>query len=291
MYERILLPLRGSQLSEVALYYAEELAGRLGSELILLHACSPQNLPFRHVDEIYLEHMANKLRSEVKKKFPRSEGAQVRTEVIIGEPAEVICDYVTKNDIDLVITAIRGASGLKIWIMGSVVDEVIQRVKIPVLLIRARENPPVEGKKCLINRILLPLDGSEASEIVVPYAVELAKGLKASISLFRMVEKTHYPTEALRVIDVTRVEAIEKEHVRTYLIDMERGLRQKGIPVTHAMTVGTDPATEILEQGEKTKADLVVMAGRGVSPIARWLFGNVAEKVLREGDLPLLVVR
>jgi nucleotide-binding universal stress UspA family protein len=42
---------------------------------------------------------------------------------------------------------------------------------------------------------------------------------------------------------------------------------------------------------KRVQADLVVMATRGRSPIARWVFGSVAEKVLREGEKPILVVK
>ena len=85
--------------------------------------------------------------------------------------------------------------------------------------------------------------------------------------------------------------AVEEKQVRTYLTRIERILRQKGIPVTHRVTQGVDAAAEILEQGEKTKADLVVMASRGRSKILRWVFGSVAHKILFEGDSPLLLVR
>ena len=81
------------------------------------------------------------------------------------------------------------------------------------------------------------------------------------------------------------------EQTGKMLIGIEKALRQTGIPVTHIVTRGTDAAAEVLEQGEKTKADLVVMASRGRSKIARWIFGSVAQKILFEGDLPLLLVR
>ncbi|MFC2003609.1 universal stress protein [Chloroflexota bacterium] len=293
MFERILLPLDGSQLAEVAVPYAEYLAGRLGSEVILLHVCHSEEGPYRNMHQIYLGHMANIMQREMRKGLPKSEQSKVRAEVLVGEPADMVCDYVEKNDIKMIVMAARGGSGLKVWFLGSVADKVVRAVKIPVLLVRAQNGRPVSGGGKLISRILLPLDGSDASKRSVPYALELAKRLKASISLFGMAERAQYTytfSEGM-VEEYARMEAAAERSIRAHLIEVEKELRQEGVRVTHAVTRGIDAASEILGQEKKTNTDLVVMATRGRSPIGRWVFGSVAEKVLREGDLPLLLVR
>ncbi|MFC2008085.1 universal stress protein [Chloroflexota bacterium] len=296
MFERILLPLDGSQLAESAIPYGEELAGRLGSEVILLHAFASQQQPFYYMHKLYLENMASTIRHNVKKKFPRSKECQVRAEVVFGEPADVICDYVDKNDIGMVVLATHGASGLKVWVMGSVVDKIVRAANVPTLLIRAKEDRSAERKKRLISRILLPLDGSDASRISVPYALELAKKLKASIVLYRMVQRaySYLAMEGIAAggaLDLARMEAAAERSVRAYLVNIEKELRQNGVPVTHSVTYGIDAAQEILAHETKAGVDLVAMTTRGRSPIARWVFGSVAEKIIREGDLPLLLIR
>lgn len=294
MFERILLPLDGSQLAEVAVPYGAELTARLGSEMILLHACAPEHQPFSNMHQLYLTEAVKGLERHMEKKFPRCEDWAVRAETVIGEPAEAICEYAEKNDIRLIVMAAHGGSGLKLWIMGSVAEKVVRAVKIPVLLIRCKESRPIEGRKRLISRILVSLDGSGTSEIAVSYAAELAQRLKAGITLYRMAEGRSIPSgdmdEDAPMVSATML-AAEEKRVLVYLTRIERALRQKGIPVTHRVTSGTDAAVEILEQGEKIKADLVVMASRGRSPIVRWVFGSVAQKILLEGDLPLLLVK
>ncbi len=54
MFERILLPLDGSNIAEAAIPYGAELAARLGSELILFHACAPEHQPFSNMHQLYL---------------------------------------------------------------------------------------------------------------------------------------------------------------------------------------------------------------------------------------------
>ncbi len=293
MFERILLPLDGSRLAEAAIPYGAELAARLGSELILFHVCAREHQPFQSMHQLYLTEAVKGLERYMEKRFPRCEDWAVRSETVVGEAADAICEYAEKNNIRLIVMAAHGGSGLKYWAVGSVADKVVRAIDIPMLLIRVKEGRTIEGKKRLINRVLLPLDGSDTSEIAVPYAGELAERLKASITLYQMAEERFFPSDfdGSAPLATNPVLAAEEKRVRAYLTGIERILRQKGIPVTHRVTQGVDAAAEILEQGEKTKADLVVMASRGRSKIVRWVFGSVAHKILFEGDSPLLLVR
>ena len=296
MFERILLPLDGSELAEMTLPYGEWLARRLGSEVILFHACSPENKDLCHMHQVYLNSTAEKVQQQMRK--GRTKGGQVkmRAEILLGEPIETIGDYVEKNDIGLMIMAASGTSGLKLWRLGSVAERVFRTVNIPTMLIRA---PREEYKRKLINRILVPLDGSDASKIALPFAEELAIKLKASITLFQMAQRiySYYvgymgaDMGSAMAIDYNKLDRAEERRIQAELLKVEKELRQKGIAVTHNMVSGTDPAHEIIETEKKVGADLVVMSTHGRSPIRRWVFGSVAEKVLREGEIPLLLVR
>jgi len=299
MFERILLPLDGSQLAEAAVPYAAYLARGLGSEVILLHTCRSEQEPYHHMHQTYLDHVANGIQPQLRKGRPGSVESRVRTETLVGEPAKVICDYVPKNGITMVLMAASGGSGLKTWRLGSVADKVVRAVNVPILLIRTNNGRPLSGKKGLISRILLPLDGSDASALSVPYALELAKKLKTSITLFGMAESAQYYSTHISFIPYSprmaaehrRMDAAAERNVRAYLTGVEKSLRKEGARVTHAVTIGIAPAQDILEQEDETNVDLVVMATRGRSPMSRWSFGSNAEKVLRGGRLPLLLIK
>ena len=105
MFERILLPLDGSRFAEAAIPYGAELAARLGSELILFHACAADHQSFESMHQLYLRDIVNGLERHMEKKFPRCEDWAVRTETVVGEPAEAICEYVEKNNIKLIVAA------------------------------------------------------------------------------------------------------------------------------------------------------------------------------------------
>jgi nucleotide-binding universal stress UspA family protein len=71
---------------------------------------------------------------------------------------------------------------------------------------------------------------------------------------------------------------------------LEKELKAKGLNVTNIVTSGFDAASEIIEVCKKVGIDLVVMSTHGQSGLGRWVFGSVAEKVLRHGETPLLLV-
>ncbi len=295
MFEKILLPLDGSETAEIAIPYTEELAGRLGSDVALLHASGPEHQQFRHMHQMYINSMADLIQRRIRRRWSRSK-VTVKGEILTGQPDDIIYSYVKESDIGLVVMATHGSSGFKAWILGSVTDKVIREAFVPTLVIRAKCAERVKGRKKLINRILMPLGGSEGSRITIPYTEELAVRLKARVSLFRMARSSYsyagmegmvYPVG----INFTRIDRAEERHAWAYLANVAKGMREKGIPVTYNAVLGTDPAQGILEASKKVKADLLVMSTSGTSPLARWVFGSITERVLRAGELPLLLVR
>ena len=179
--------------------------------------------------------------------------------------------------------------------IGSVADKVCRTVPVPVMFIRPPETPEgISVKKRLLSRILVPLDGSELSLRALTPAKELATRLPASITLFQM-SRIIVPYAEASMLGVTTVNYAQwNEDVKTVveneLSTLEKKLREENLTVTHRVTVGTDAASEIIEAGKKVGADLVVMSTHGASGLSKWVLGSVAEKVLRNSDIPLLLV-
>ena len=82
-----------------------------------------------------------------------------------------------------------------------------------------------------------------------------------------------------------------KKYTDEYLEGIADKILKEGVEVTQTSILSMDAAYEILEMEKKIQPDLVVMATRGRSNIARWALGSVAEKVLREGDRPILRIK
>jgi nucleotide-binding universal stress UspA family protein len=298
MFERILLPLDGSKLAETAIPYVWDLAGQLEAEVYLLHACPPEHKEHLRVHQIYLNNIAESLRQKIKENWQSNGEPKVRVEVIFDEPVKVIFDYVKQKAISMVALTSHGTTGLRAWAMGSVADNVVRGVGIPTLLIRIKEGRIIPEKKGLIQKILLPLDTSDASGIAIPYAVQLAKKLKASIALFSMAQTIYAPNIVGMggmgggfVGNLDSVDVATKKYTHEYLKGIADEIQKAGVDVTQTSLLSIDAAYEILEMEKKIQPDLVVMATRGRSNLARWALGSVAEKVLREGNRPILMVK
>jgi nucleotide-binding universal stress UspA family protein len=289
MFRKILLPLDGSEIAEMAIPYAEELGKKVDSEVVLFHVCGSEHQQYRHMHQIYLEKLAETVSGNMKA------NGNVTTKLEVGEPSQNICRFVDDNDIGLIVMTTTGYSGLKVAMLGSIADRVCRTVRVPVLFVRPQDAARTEGKKRLINRILLSLDGSDVSKLALSVAEDLAAKLKASLALFQMA-RAIYPYAAIDyasgipLIDYDKLSRDEEKRVRAEMISLEKELREKGLTVTHSVTSGTDAANQIIEAGKKVDADLMIMSTHGRSNVGRWVFGSVAEKVLRHGETPLLLV-
>jgi len=138
MYEKILVPLDGSELAEIALPYAEEMAVRLGSEITLLSVSETAEAPEYHKHQVYLDGVADSTKRGAKRYLEMPEGViKVEQQIAVGQPAEEIMDYAEKQGIGLIIMATHGRSGIGRWTLGSVAEKVVRAGTTPVLLVRA----------------------------------------------------------------------------------------------------------------------------------------------------------
>ncbi|MDD5095525.1 MAG: universal stress protein [Dehalococcoidia bacterium] len=282
MYENIVVTLDGSDLAEVALPYAAELMGKLRSKMTLLHVCDASDTD-RHQE--YFDLLAKEVKRDAEQCCGMT-NAQVETVILNGKPAETIIDYTEKNSIDLTIMATHGASGISRWALGSVVDKVIHGTTRPVALIRAKGSRPEVRLDGLLNRILAPLDGSEVGEAALPYVRELAMKLKAKVVLFQAVQKD----ESLEEINWIELRDLSKKSARACLSRAGYYLEREGIEVKSEVRIG-NPASQIIDVATETGCSIIAMSTHGRSGIDRWVFGSVAEKVLRAGNTPVLLVR
>ena len=293
MFEKILVPLDGSDVAETALRYAEEFARRLSSELVLYHVCGPEHEHFARMHKVYLDDLARNIEANLKRR--RAPEIKVSTQVEIGQPAQNVCNLVESQQIRLVVMSAVGASTPRIaHVLGSVADQVCRTVPVPVLLVRPEHVRQTAEDKRLIGRILVPLDGSELSAKAMAVAEEIARRFDASITLFRMAHIVNPAgldgADIIPSVSYLQLTQQQEQRVRDELLEVEKALRAKGIPVTHQVTTGINAAEEIIGVGSKARADLVVMSTHGRSGITRWAMGSVAERVLRHGTLPLLLV-
>lgn len=297
MYKKILVPLDGSELAEVALPYAEGVAGRLKAELVMLMVCpetDPVYAAFGDDAKLrqagagrYLHRLANDFKEQ---------NIEVRLEVRLGPSASTIVDMAEEEGFGLIIMATHGRSGLGRWVLGSTADKVLRAATRPVLLIRAKGEQPEVRAQGIFNRILVPLDGSPEGESILPHVEALAMEFKSELILFRVVPFETYimPVGTEGAYDLTgSAQALmqaQLEDSRDYLEGVKERLSEKGFHVIIDAFIG-QAAEEIINKAESHDAGLVAMCTHGRSGVERWVHGSVATKVLHGGSTPLLLVR
>jgi len=145
----------------------------------------------------------------------------------------------------------------------------------------------------MYKEILVTLDGSDLAEGALLHAVAIAKSFSARLTLMFVIEPTVayvQPTLGGSVIDTTVVINEEINHARNYLNEMKSHAEAEGIVVLCVVKNG-DPASEICDYAVANKVDMIVMCTHGRSGIKRWVYGSVADKVLRCASAPVLLIR
>jgi len=143
----------------------------------------------------------------------------------------------------------------------------------------------------MFDKILVCLDGSKLAEQILPYAVELARQLGSRVIL---LEVTLPPSAAVEPLTgyyhATPLEKVlrEEAEARAYLNRVAQRLRKKGAKVSTVAMPG-DPGRTILDVASEQKAGLIVLGTHGRSGLRRLVFGSVAEFVVKNSELPVLV--
>jgi nucleotide-binding universal stress UspA family protein len=283
--QEILAPLDGSGEAEGILPYLRDLAPRFGSHVHILGVgIGRKTRRVNRLLEDYINRIAKGLHSD-----------NIKAEPVIryGIAADKILDFTVEKEIDLIIMATHGRSGITRWWMGSVAEKVTSEATAPVLLIRSKRpsKTGTAGKLLFLHKILAPLDGSDIGEAALPYAETLATNSGASISLLQVVSPPGTVEASLLGGPDWRkfVRAMHDAGV-DYLKSISKRLSGKGIKSTYEVVTG-DPADKIVEYTENEKVSLVAMSTHGRTGLARWVLGSVADKVLHGARMPILLVR
>ncbi len=285
MYKRILVPLDGSDLSELALPYAKQLAKALNTVVDLIYAVPTDigdEIPDRITDEArqdgetYLQRIADTLPKALRPRY----------QVKMGPPAEVIVDEAALQEETMVVMATHGYSSLKRLMLGSIAHKVVQVAETPVLLIPAGAKSP-EGGPVELRRTIVPLDGSPLAEHILPSVIELCKALDMELILTRAYNP-NFPGSSIRMHDISK---IVHDAADSYIKEKAADLTKLcGKEVEYKVLRGT-PAEQITDLALQTPNSMTAMCTHGRHGPGRWLLGSVTDAVIHCSEEPVLVVR
>ena len=300
MFRKLLVPLDRSSLAEEAIGQAAAIARASNAtiEIVLVHQPFPfggyTDMPWAVTDtdaeKKYVEAIASEITSGA--------NVPVMGAVLLGDPADEICEHARETSTDLIVMTSHGRTGFSRAWLGSVADSVMRNAETPVLILRPEQPSGVRGiAAATVNRILVPLDGSALSSEILPAATALASAAQSTIVLVRVAPIVPVISPYDPTLSVTYVPVLPDEAATGQVLDEARSeieatarrlAEETGLTVEGFVVSSSRTAQAIGDFAEAHDIDVIAMSthGRGAS---RWLFGSVADKVVRASRLPVLL--
>ena len=293
--KRILLATDFSDDAGRAQEYAMHLAGACGAKLEVLHVIEATREMDLETESFALVERsraaAARQLEEVRDDLARR-GTAARVRLLLGDPSEQIHQVARELDSDLVVLGAQGRNNLPYGLLGKTAARVICEGPCPVLAVPgsrkdAVEVPPIE-RLGPIRHILAPLDFSTPSLDAVEYAVHLARGVGAAVTLMHVLEPSSYDLDC--GLGMIKEEAVKRDYWNGQLMELRGAVTAFGLPA-EAEVCGGHPSDAILACALRQHADLIVMGTHGRRGRSPERCGSVADSVLRLATCPVLTVR
>ncbi len=320
MFTRILVPLDGSPLAEVAIPHAELFARIFGASIHFLRVLEPISYhenpaavdPLRwqlHKAEAdaYMQVIANRVRENFGEQSNMDEDnkkSRVDYSVQEGKAAENIVDFAHAENIDLLVISTHGSGGLSRWNISSVTQKVINLIYLPVLIVRAYDRSIVDENKIRYRRILLPIDSSRRAECSLSAGIELTRGEmsawstpevagdKSTLFLAAVIRPPELPIPEPFPIEISQLTEkllrLSHEAVERYLYEMKERLPVK---CDTCVVESTSVPSAIQDLAEQEDIDIVILCAHGYSGQVTWPYGTVTWNYIEQGTKPLLIIQ
>jgi nucleotide-binding universal stress UspA family protein len=303
MFKRILVPLDGSAIAEQVLDTAADLAKRAGATLLLAHADTPENYIYVEslpvIDEggkpLQGTHEREYLR-RIKQRLEDDWRIPVEFSVLYesgATSAEMLAEHIADADVDLVAMTTHGRGGLERLWLGSVADQLIRTMSVPIFLLRP-DGVASASALPAIKRVLAPLDGSTLADRVLPMALYLADALAAELMLMRVVSVGEQVSVSSFGVPKAETNDSFERHVQeaqNYLDSTAKSFPRRAERVTVHIAVSGHVANTILETAAAQPGTMIAMTTHARSGLKRLFLGSVADKVVRGSKMPVLLYK
>lgn len=319
MFQRILVPMDGTDRDTAALHLARHLAAQLDAHLVLVHIIPAQ----AHAGAATIETQIAALNAHVS--TLRAQGVAAEAVIAFDQPAAGIASAAHTQHSDLIIMAPHPYHGMQALLAPQVTAQVTTQASTPLLIwpaqapvtgpadaAHATEATAVPAEIASITDeaataaeaalysllaspaalVIVPLDGSALAEGALHYATTLATAYGRGLLLVRVVPRVALlgAGAETRLLEAEAQQDENRKALR-YLKLVRRYLIQQtpSLTVQTALRVG-DPARELLRIAEAHPGSLLVLSTHGRGGLARFLLGSVATAVVRRATSPLLIV-
>jgi nucleotide-binding universal stress UspA family protein len=267
--QTILIPIDGSESAEGTSLYVQQISPKDKTRIVLMHVTPTVNALNASIDNV---PNVNKIYEILVK-----EGWTVDIETRMGDPVFEILKMAILLPATLLLMSTHGRSGIERIREGSVTEQVLKQSPCPVFILHSTRTEPADNRTDnLFKRILVPLDGTEASSAILECVERFAKMHDADVILFHD-EMEHTESED------------ERAAIKLKLQDQSVDLANTGLTVSLDMTTYKRPIREILSRIDDMNIDLVSMVSHGDKGERRAMDESVTAEIIRHSNCPLLV--
>lgn len=297
MYQRIVVGMDGSLSSEKGLGAALAIARRAQAEIRLIHVLDVSQSAYvdSHTRAPWTTANPDRNAREYLERFVLDISTRwslrVSYDVMNGDAADQLVKAADRPGTDLLVVTSHGRGPFERFWLGSVADRVMREATSPVLLVPAATASASSER---IGHILSPLDGSRLAEHALDGAASLAEFFGARLTLLRVVELAPplvgFPGgEGVFPVATSDIAAI-KESAVAYLekVVVTRELLAPVVATDVVVETGS-VASRILNYAAEHDVDLIALASHGEGGIRRLLLGSVADKLIRAGQVSVLI--
>ncbi|MGC8854935.1 MAG: universal stress protein [Halothiobacillaceae bacterium] len=220
----------------------------------------------------------------------RQQGYATRVETPLGKPSREIDAFAVKGDYSVIVAGTHGEGLAKDVLLGSVVHDLLQQARKPVLLIPFNVLANEEEERCralcgdFFQHVLFATDFSETADRAFGYLRHIVESTKAQTTLYH-------------VQDGSRIEPHWKDKLEEFnRVDLDRlGRLRKDLLEAGAKEVDVSldlgrPALKLVEKANSGAYSLLVMGNQGRGYLAEAFLGRVAHHVVHHADIPVLLV-
>ncbi|MFC1925928.1 universal stress protein [Chloroflexota bacterium] len=147
----------------------------------------------------------------------------------------------------------------------------------------------------MYKKIMVPLDGSDLAECVIPHVEAIAGGCQVPDVVFiRVVQPAKVPSLGDFIVsgdELNQMDTANKDSAEEYLNRLLGRLKLDQANLQAEIIVGKGVAESLADYMTKNEADLIVIATHGRSGVSRWVLGSVADRILRSSCIPVLMVQ
>jgi nucleotide-binding universal stress UspA family protein len=302
MFDTILVPLDGSQLADCVLPHVVSIACSFDAEVTLLRMLEKNQANTSAQLFDLLNWQINKTRAalyldKIQTQLQKS-NIRVQTEVLEGLIAEGITEYAQNRGMKLIILSSHGRHGLTQWGISSITQKIILSAQTSLLIVRAHQYVGHSDELTEVpvyRHILVPLDGSQRAENVLPTVTQLANFHKSQIHLVQVVQTPEMARQMPPVredIELSnRVVERNREEAERYLEQLKSRSYLEGITIQTHLIASDNAAVALHQLAEQEQIDLVALSAHGYSGNHQWPYGSMVNNFIMYGKVSLLIVQ